>query len=100
MGHMAETHFPRNSFHWAGDVKNRIKLVEMWGDYVNWKERRKREGKWLVKQLKKHKCKRVLDACVGDGCDAIYLIQQGFDVIGNDFDPLFVRKALENAEKY
>jgi SAM-dependent methyltransferase len=85
---------------WAGEIKNHILLVEMWGDYVNWKERRKHEGKWLVEQLKKHRCKRILDAALGDGCDALYLIKQGFEVVGNDFDILFIKKALENAEKY
>lgn len=84
---------------WIKNEKDQRLLVGMWGEYINWQQRRKKEGKWLVNQLKKYKCKKVLDSCVGDGCDAIFLIRKGFDVISNDIDEVFIQKALENAKK-
>lgn len=84
---------------WIEDEKNQRLLVEMWGDYIDWNKRREMEEGWLVNQLKGFNCKKIFDSCVGDGCDAIYLIKQGFDVVGNDIDKVFIQKALRNAKK-
>ena len=74
-------------------------LVEMWGDFIDWNKRRKGEDDFLVKQLEKHKAKNIFEAALGDACDAIYLIQKGFYVIGNEVDPAFLKKSLDNAKK-
>jgi len=74
-------------------------LVEMWTDFVNWKMRRKGENGFLLKQLNKRKCQKIFDACLGDGVDSIYLLKRGFDIISNDLDKLFIRKAKQNAKK-
>lgn len=71
-------------------------LAEAWGDYIDWEKRRKGENGWLGKTLINHDCKRVLDTCVGDGADLIYLAKNGFKVHGNEFDPVFYKKAEEN----
>ena len=84
---------------WIEDEKNQRLLVEMWGGYIDWKERMRREERWLANKLKRYNCQKILDSCVGDGCDAIYLINQGFDVTGNDVDEVFIQKTLENAKK-
>lgn len=84
---------------WIKDEKSQKLLVEMWGDYINWEKRRKMEKGWLVNRLKRFNCKKVFDSCVGDGCDAIYLIKQGFDVVGNDIDDVFIQKTLQNIKK-
>ena len=84
---------------WIKDEKNQKLLVEMWGDYIDWNKRREMEKGWLVNQLKRFNCKKIFDSCVGDGCDAIYLIKQGFNVVGNDIDEVFIQKALQNVKK-
>ncbi len=91
----------RNIFkcNWMGDNENRKILVEMWVDYIDWDERRKNEGRWLINQLKKYHCRKIFDAALGDGCDSIYLIKQGFDVTSNEVDEFFLKKELENAER-
>jgi len=43
---------------------------------------------------------QALDLGTGTGHDAVYLIQQGFDVIGIDISPTAVRLARENASHH
>jgi len=85
---------------WIETNGNQIRLAEMWGDYIDWEKRRKGENGWLVKQLKRFNCQKIFDAALGDGCDSIYLIKEGFDVTSNDTDEIFIKKALENAKKH
>lgn len=73
-------------------------LVSMWREFIDWEKRRKGEDNFLVKQFQAHSVKKIFDASVGDGCDSIYLLKQGFDVTSNDLDETFIAKALENAE--
>ena len=73
-------------------------LVSMWREFIDWDKRRKGEDNFLVKQFQTHGVKKVFDASVGDGCDSIYLLKQGFDVTSNDLDEMFIAKALENAK--
>ncbi len=74
-------------------------MVDIWGDYIDWKKRRKGENRFLVRTLEKYKCKKILDAALGDGCDSIHLLKQGFDVTSNEVDQLFLERALINAQK-
>lgn len=74
-------------------------LVDLWGDFIDWKKRRKGEDGFLVDALRKHGSGKILDASLGDGCDSIYLLQKGFDVTSNEIDSLFIEKALLNARK-
>lgn len=76
---------------------NTSTLVELWGDFIDWIKRREGEGDFLRSLLTKRKY--VFESCLGDGCDAIHLIKEGFDVTSNEIDSLFVDKAKENAEK-
>lgn len=77
---------------------NSQNLVEMWGGLVDWKKRREGENGFLVNQLQKHNVQKIFDAALGDGCDSIYLLQQGFDVTSNEIDKTFLAKALQNAK--
>jgi len=77
---------------------NSKNLVEIWGGLIGWKKRREGENGFLVNQLRKHNVHKVFDAALGDGCDSIYLIQQGFDVTSNEVDKAFLAKALQNAK--
>jgi len=48
-------------------------LVEMWTDFIDWKKRRLGEGGFIIKTLKHFGCKKIFDACLGDGSDSIHL---------------------------
>ena len=74
-------------------------LVDFWGEFIDWKKRRKGENGTLIRILKQNNCSKVLDASLGDGCDSIYLLKEGFEVTSNEIDSLFIEKALLNARK-
>lgn len=74
-------------------------LVQMWRDFIDWDKRRIGEDNFLIGQLRKHNVKKIFDAALGDGCDSVYLIKQGFDVTSNEIDGVFLKKALENAKE-
>ena len=76
---------------------NSQNLVQMWREFIDWDKRRIGEDNFLVDQFHKHNVKKVFDACLGDGCDSIYLIKQGFDVVSNEIDKIFRDKAIQNA---
>lgn len=75
-------------------------LVETWGDYIDWEKRRLGENGFLIRTLKKFNCRKIFDACLGEGCDSIYLIKNGFNVTSNELSRAFAEKALENAKKH
>jgi len=75
-------------------------LVEMWAEFIDWDKRRIGENGFLLNTLKKFHCQNVFDACLGDGADSIYLLQNRFNVTSNDLDDLFIKKARENAKEY
>lgn len=74
-------------------------LVGFWGRFIDWEKRRKGENGFLVKTLSRFKARKVFDSCMGDGCDTIFLLKEGFEVTSNDLDVTFIRKAQENARK-
>lgn len=78
---------------------NSQNLVEMWREFIDWDKRRAGEDNFLVSQFNKHSVKKVYDASLGDGCDSIYLIKQGFDVTSNEIDRAFLNVAIESAKK-
>ena len=51
------------------------------------------EEKWLLSALKRAGAKRVLDFGIGNGQTALYLAQNGIQVVGVDVDPRRVRAA-------
>ncbi len=73
-------------------------LVKMWREFINWEKRRAGEGNFLINQFQKYQVKKVFDASLGDGCDSIYLLKQGFEVTSNEIDKLFLAQALVNAQ--
>ena len=74
-------------------------LVDNWADFIDWQKRQAADGQWLLSVLAQYKDPAILDVCVGDGCDAIFLLQHGFNVVGNEVDQTFKAKALANAKK-
>lgn len=75
-------------------------FIEDWADLIDWKRRRKGEGGFLRKVLESHSCRKVFNSCLGDGCDSIYLLKEGYDVLSNDLSVAFIRKAQENARRH
>src|SRR3989304_9652412 len=78
---------------------NSQNLVEMWREFIDWEKRRVGEDGFLVKQFKQHNIKKVFDASLGDGCDSVYLLKEGFDVTSNEIDNVFLEKARLNAKE-
>lgn len=79
-------------------TQDHAELAGLWGDFIDWNGRLQNEGPFLVEQLNKHGCRRIFDACLGDGVDTIYLIERGFLLISNERDPSFQERALKNAD--
>lgn len=77
---------------------NSQNLASIWREFIDWEKRRIGEDNFLVNQFYAHNVKKVFDASLGDGCDSIYLLKQGFDVVSNEIDRIFLNKALKNAE--
>lgn len=71
-------------------------LVDFWSDFIDWDKRRQGEDGFLARSLAPYG-RNVLDACLGDGCDSIHLLKEGFDVTGNELDSGLAQKALSNA---
>ena len=84
---------------WLASKKDQIITSQLWGEYIDWLKRRKGEREWLLKQLRKYHCKKVFESALGDGCDAIYLVKKGLDVVANDIDEFMLKKAIKNAKK-
>lgn len=74
-----------------------VAMVESWGRLIDWKARRVAENGFLVESLQHFDCNKVFDASLGDGCDSIHLLQNGFSVVSNELDDGFIRKAQQNA---
>lgn len=74
-------------------------LLSIWKDYIDWKKRRKAENGFLKKTLERNNCHKIFESALGDGCDSIYLIKQGFDVTSNELDVGFLKTALQNARE-
>lgn len=75
------------------------KLVDNWADFIDWQKRQAADGAFLVDLLKDYKDPLILDVCVGDGCDAVFLLKQGYRVCGNEVDSTFRAKALANIKR-
>ena len=73
--------------------------AEIWGDFVGWSGQRRGENGFLVQRLNRYEARTVLDVAAGDGADAIFLLKQGFEVVINELDSAFRKKAIENIEK-
>lgn len=74
-------------------------ILAIWKDYIDWKKRRKTENGFLKKILGKNNCHRIFESALGDGCDSVYLIKQGFDVTSNELDAGFFKIAQKNARE-
>lgn len=76
---------------------NSQNLVEIWREFIDWDKRRVGEDGFLTKNLRQNNVKKVFDSSLGDGCDSIYLLKEGFDVTSNEIDNVFLNKARQNA---
>jgi len=74
-------------------------LVNLWSEFIDWGKRRAGEGGFLIGVLRDHACRKIFDACLGEGADSVYLLKEGFDVTSNEIDSVFLKRAKENAER-
>lgn len=74
-------------------------IATLWGQYIDWEGRRKGERGFLVNALKEFDARKILNLATGDGCDSIYLAQNGFEVVNNEYDPAFRKVAQKNIKK-
>jgi len=72
-------------------------IAPRWNEYVNCERRLVREGPFLLGILKEHNSLRILDAACGTGCESIFLLQNGFEVISNEVDMNLLAEAEKNA---
>lgn len=72
-------------------------FVKLFCKFNDWDRRRQGERGAFLMELQRAGCRKVLDASMGDGCDSIYLLENGFKVVSNEVDPLFIKEAKENA---
>lgn len=56
-------------------------------------------NRFLVEQLEAHRLGRALDLGCGEGRNALWLAQQGYEVTGTDFSPVAIAKAVARAEE-
>ena len=73
-------------------------LARRWNEFVDCPKRLEKEAPFLLSILPK--CgKRVLDAAMGTGCEAVFLAKQDFDVTGNEIDIELRSRAIAFAER-
>lgn len=87
------------SKHTIHSQNNSTILARIWGDLVDWDERRKKDKDFLLGELVELNNPRIYDVALGDGCDSIFLIKSGFNVTSNELDPEFKKVAQLNAKK-
>jgi len=75
------------------------RLASRWADFVDCPKRLKQLGPFIMKQLSPFDSPRVLDACMGIGCETISLTSKGVDVVGNEISPQFRRIAAAEADR-
>lgn len=81
---------------WASSFSD--ELAERWNEYVDCQKRLRTEAPFLRRKLEPYKRGTVVDAALGLGCEAIYLMQRGFTVIGNEIDTRLRERAKMLAE--
>ena len=74
-------------------------LVERWDDLIDWRDRSRNEGRFIVDTLRSRHVARVLDAAAGTGVDSIQLLEAGFDVTSLDGHAGMLAKAGRNAKR-
>jgi len=74
-------------------------FVDKWDELIDWKSRRKSEGRFFIDKLKEYGAKKVLDVATGTGFHSVRLIEEGFEVVSVDGAPDMLYKAFENAKR-
>ncbi len=75
-------------------------LADRWDEYVDCVKRLQVEAPFLRPLLAPYRNGIIIDAAMGLGCEAIYLSQHGFNVIGNEIDSRMRAKAEQIAQAY
>jgi len=73
-------------------------LSQYWADFVDCNRRLRTECSFLTKTLNKYRNGTLLDAAMGTGCESIYLLKSGYNVISNEIDQGLIGVARQHAE--
>lgn len=74
-------------------------FVEKWDQLIDWKARRKSEGDFFIRELKKRGARKVLDVATGTGFHSVRLLEEGFEVVSADGSMDMLTKAFANARR-
>jgi 2-polyprenyl-3-methyl-5-hydroxy-6-metoxy-1,4-benzoquinol methylase len=69
---------------WQGKVTNT--LAQCWEAFVDCPQRLVSEAPFLRRAINRYKRPRVLDAAMGIGCEVLWLVEQGVEVVGNEIE--------------
>lgn len=83
-----------------GNEMSTKQAKSFWNDYYNQKEfaSGKAPSEFLVKMLPRLSKGKVLDVAMGEGNNAVYLAQKGYEVVGFDISSVAVDRAQELAK--
>jgi glycine/sarcosine N-methyltransferase len=85
---------------WGLQTMFEPQLADQWHRFVSAQARVEALGPFVEDRIQRLKTKRprILDAATGIGCDSIYLIDRGYDVVSNEIEHKFASFAREVAE--
>ena len=75
-------------------------LASNWPAFVDCEKRLKTEAHFLLPLLNHLKHGTIFDAAMGMGCESIFLLRNGFNVVSNEIDSDLVSHALNLAKEY
>ena len=71
-------------------------LVELCAEFIDWPKRAAGENRFFAKMLRRYGCRDVFESSLGDGCDVITLMREGFKITANEIDHDFISQAVRN----
>jgi SAM-dependent methyltransferase len=74
-------------------------FVSRWDDLIDWEGRTQGEGEFFIRELKKRKSRKILDAATGTGYHSVRLLKSGFEVHSADGMDNMLERAFINARK-
>jgi len=69
---------------WKGKVTNT--LAQRWEEFVDCPQRLASEAPFLLRAINSYERPYVLDAAMGIGCEVLWLVEQGVEVVGNEIE--------------
>jgi glycine/sarcosine N-methyltransferase len=85
---------------WGLETMFQPRLADYWASFVSAEARVEELGPFVEERIAELGARKpkILDAATGTGCDSIYLLERGYDVVSNEVVQKFVTFARESAE--